>query len=167
MKCTTCGKPLGLERPRQSWGLNEMVTVPDGEKGHKGIEISNGLIINAKIWRNGGTGINTHLCNDCLRIGLIALKAEIGKLLGEESHESELADVTQRLGTMQLRFKNLSNDYDFMQERMRGLGKNHKRLLVLATKHCPIDHHDFEVVKRIASEDGDDYRSGFFVSVRR
>ena len=26
-----------------------------------------------------------------------------------------------------------------------------KRLLVLATKHCPQDHHDFEEIKRIAS----------------
>lgn len=37
-------------------------------------------------------------------------------------------------------------------ELTRGLLKDRERLLVLATKHCPSDHHDFEEIKRIASD---------------
>ena len=30
------------------------------------------------------------------------------------------------------------------------LQKDNTRLLVLATKHCPIEHHDFDEIKKIA-----------------
>lgn len=33
-----------------------------------------------------------------------------------------------------------------------GMKEKHGRLLVLATKHCPNDHHDFEEIKQIAND---------------
>ena len=126
--CATCGQPRGLSPLRHSWGLGcPTVIVPrTDEPGHHPWQITNDLIYNAGVWRNGGTNEETHLCNDCLRIGLRAIKLEVDELLKSVSEEIngrhyELAELTQRLGIVQHALSNLSHDHNRMQDRLKEL----------------------------------------------
>lgn len=125
--CATCGKQRGVSPLRQNWSLGApTVTVPrtDNPDDHPA-QISNDLICNASVWRNGGTDGNTHLCDECLRIGLRAIKVKIDGLLGEieggRDKDAELAELTQRLGVLQLRHYNICFAHDRMQTRLQAV----------------------------------------------
>lgn len=125
--CATCGRPRGLSLQRASWDLKcPTVIVPrTGNPEDAPAQTTNDLIYNAAVWRNGGTSDRTHLCDDCLRIGLRAIKVRVDELLGalDEGHDrdAELVAVTQRLGLMQARYANLCHDHDRMQGRLKAL----------------------------------------------
>ena len=103
--CATCGKKRGpLEQRRDSWsikGLPAMVPRRDDVDG-KPWQQTNDLIIHAAVYRNGGTSDDCHLCDDCLRIGLRKIKAEVDEALGiEVDHVSEIVRLTDALGHLQ------------------------------------------------------------------
>lgn len=124
-RCWTCGRPRGLAQQRKSWGLDcRTVIVPRTENSDdKPAQTTNDLICHAGIWRNGGTNHETHLCDDCLRIGLRAMKLKIDALLGElekgRDTDIELAELTERLGRLQARHHNVCFDHNRMQDRLR------------------------------------------------
>lgn len=90
-KCWTCHRPRGIAQLRKSWWLSDIVHVPT----------TNDLVCSAGVVRNGGTDEETHLCDDCLRIGLRALYTRIGTLLGEMEpgliKDTEIASLTAKL----------------------------------------------------------------------
>jgi hypothetical protein len=53
------------------------------------------------IYRNGGTNEDCHLCDDCLRVGLRAIKAEVDAALeatGDSDNTAEIVRLTEELG---------------------------------------------------------------------
>lgn len=126
-RCSTCGRLRGLALKRESWGLQcPTVLVPrTGDPNDRPAQITNDLIYNAGVWRNGGTGSDTHLCDDCLRIGLRAIKLKVDALLEsiEEGadKDAEIADLTQRLGKLQFHYQSLVHTHNRMQSRMKAL----------------------------------------------
>lgn len=79
-------------------------------------QTTNDLIYQAGVWRNGGCDESTHLCDDCLRIGLRAIKLEVDRLLEvfekDTDKDSEIANLNQRLGVLQHAHHNLRSDYE-------------------------------------------------------
>ena len=41
------------------------------------------LIASVSIWRNGGTGADTHMCDDCIIVGLKVAKRFVDKSLAD------------------------------------------------------------------------------------
>ncbi len=127
--CATCGRPRGLSPLRGSWGLHlKPPIVPrTGDPSDKPAQITNDLICAASVYRNGGAGPDTHMCDDCLSIALRALKVQIDDLLGELDAEHDkdksLAELTERLGLQQHRHHSACYDHNRMQERLRELLK--------------------------------------------
>ena len=122
-RCHTCGTPRGLSVQRKSWRLDECALVPrTGDKDHKPAQMVNDLIVYAGVYRNGSTCDETHLCDECLKVGLRLIKNEVDKLLGaieaDQDLNQELEDLTQRLGSTQHKLNNLSFDHNRMQERL-------------------------------------------------
>lgn len=111
-RCWTCGRRRGLEPQRREWSLNiPCPWVPRTEDPSDApSQIANDLICRAAIYRNGGWSDETHLCDQCLRIGLRAIKVAIDRLLteidGPLSKDEEIADLTQRLSKLQLKYYN-------------------------------------------------------------
>lgn len=106
--CATCGKPRGpLEQRRGSFGADELPAVPRAEAaGSPGPWQSyNDLICHVGIYRNGGCDESTHLCDDCLRVGLRALKLRIDGLLAatepDAGKDAELARLTAEVARLQ------------------------------------------------------------------
>jgi hypothetical protein len=85
-------------------------------------QISNDLIVNAAVWRNGGSNDETHICDECLRIGLRSIKVAVSTLLDEldagHSKDVEMAELTARLASTQCALDRVSYDHDRMQERL-------------------------------------------------
>lgn len=82
--CATCGRPRGISVPRRSWSYHRTVHVPrTGNPDDHPAQIANDLICSAAVYRNGGSDERTHLCDDCIRTGLLVLKLEIDSLLSE------------------------------------------------------------------------------------
>lgn len=125
-RCWTCGRKRGLAPIRRSWSLGELPLVPrTGSPEDKPAQITNDLICNAVVYRNGGTNEDTHLCDECLRIGVRSIKVGLDKLLDElddgKDKDAELVKLTQRLGTTQHQLSNLQHDHDRMQGRLRAV----------------------------------------------
>lgn len=126
-RCATCGRPRGLALRREAWSLDcRTALVPrTGNPDDHPSQMVNDLIFNAAVWRNGGTCETTHLCDDCLRIGLRAIKMEVDKLLAETEpdgdKDQQIADLTQRLGIVQHKYNNLAHDHDRMQTRLKAI----------------------------------------------
>lgn len=124
-RCCTCGRARGLTQRRQSWGLNcPTVIVPrTGNPEDRPYQITNDLIYNAGVWRNGGSDDKTHICDECLRIGLRAIKLKVDELLGEieigNDKDQELATLTQRLGVLQFEHQSLVFTHNRMQSRLQ------------------------------------------------
>lgn len=124
-RCATCGRVRSPITPRrESWGHHQTVLIPrTGDPDNTPWQMTNDLIVGASIYRNGGTCETSHLCDDCLRIGLRHLKEAVSALLQEfdSDHEAsnEIADLTQRLGATQHTLNNLAHDHNRMQERLR------------------------------------------------
>ena len=68
---------------RKSWGLEcPTVLIPrTGGDDDKPAQMINDLIVNAAVWRNGGCAEDTHLCDDCLRVGLRHIKLKVDACL--------------------------------------------------------------------------------------
>lgn len=125
-RCCTCGRPRGLEQRRQSWWICPTVFVPrTANPADKPWQYANDLLVSAGVRRNGGDGDDTHICNECLRIGLREIKVRISDLLAEldagHDKDAELSELTERLARLQLQHHNVCFDHDRMQERMRDL----------------------------------------------
>lgn len=123
-RCSTCGRKRGLSPRRESWGITKLPLVPrTNDPEDKAWQVTNDLICHAGVYRNGGTSEDSHLCDECLRIGLLAIKLEVDRLLDsfDEGREkdAELADLRQRLGATQHRLSNLAHDHNRMQDRLR------------------------------------------------
>jgi hypothetical protein len=112
---------------RESWGLEcPTVLIPrTGDEADKPAQITNDLIVNAGVWRNGGCNEETHLCDDCLRVGLRHIKLKVDACLEEieadTDKDAELAALTQKLGRTQFDLQNLQHDHDRMQDRLSNL----------------------------------------------
>jgi hypothetical protein len=112
---------------RESWGLEcPTVLIPQtGNDADKPAQMVNDLIVNAAVWRNGGTNQETHLCDDCLRVGLRHIKLKVDSALevieADADKDAELAALTQKLGRTQCELNNLQHDHDRMQDRMKKL----------------------------------------------
>src|ERR1700753_448997 len=82
--CATCGaRRPSLQAFRGSWENDtSTVFVPRREDVEgRPVQAANDLICHAAVWRNGGTADDLHLCDDCLRIGLRAIKADVDGVL--------------------------------------------------------------------------------------
>lgn len=137
--CHTCGKDRDPLTPlRASWGFTETAEIPrTRDVDRKPIQMTNDLIVAVSICRNGGVGNSTHLCNDCLRIGLRHAFCVISNTLQEtQSAEylaaNEIADLSERLGETQSKLNNLTLDHNRMQNRLR-------KVLELVPKNLPSD----------------------------
>lgn len=129
-RCSTCGRPRGLEQPRESFGIHSTPSIPrTDDPSDKPWQIHNDLICRVScrvsVYRNGGTSEDSHLCNECLRIALRAIKVEVSALLGEldaeHDKDAEMARLTERLSLLQARHNNVCYDHNRMQERLRDL----------------------------------------------
>jgi hypothetical protein len=126
--CHTCGKDRGPLTPlRGSWGFMETAEVPrTPEPERKPIQMINDLIVAVSIYRNGGCAETTHLCDDCLRIGLRHVFCVVSRMLEDtQSPEyqaaTEIAELTERLGDTQSKLNNLTHDHNRMQDRLRAV----------------------------------------------
>lgn len=127
VRCWTCGKPRGLSLQRKSWALNlsnpfvPRTDNPDDSPAQQ----SNDLICFAHVYRNGGTSEGTHLCDDCLRIGVRAIKVELDQLLeelgGDYDKDKEIVELTGRLANVQHRLSQACFEHNRMQERLKAI----------------------------------------------
>lgn len=126
------------------------VTVPrTGNAEDHPWQIHNDLIVNAAVWRNGGSGDDTYLCDECIRIGLRAIKLEVDKLLGlieaGRDKDAELATLNERLGLLQFYHDSVVYAHNRMQERLGAV------LKILAgygvTQGEAIKHAQWEVAR--------------------
>lgn len=118
--CSNCGKRRRpVETPRKSWRFDPGCPITPRSEGDDvaAVEICAQLIIHAHIYRNGGAGDDTHLCDDCLRVGLRIIKAEVDRLLDEPEAEKDakIASLTKRVGLAE--HGNWTRDLDI--ERLR------------------------------------------------
>lgn len=125
-RCDTCGRPRGIEQWRKSFGIHSTLSIPrTGDPNDTPRQIHNDLICNVSVYRNGGTFDDSHLCNECLRVALRAIKVEVSALLGEldtgHDMDAEVTRLTERLALLQARHSNVCFDHNRMQERMRDL----------------------------------------------
>jgi hypothetical protein len=124
--CATCGRPRGLEQLRGSWGISPNPWIPRTEnpEDHPW-QSSNDMLCQVMVYRNGGIDSGTHLCNECLRVALRAMKVEVSDVLNEldagHDKEAELASVTERLARLQERLHRVCFDHNRMQDRLRDL----------------------------------------------
>lgn len=122
--CAACGqarKPL--EQRRGSWGTKIPTRlVPRDEAKGKPWQVVNDLIVHAGVYRNGGTNESTHLCDDCLRIGLRAIKAEVDTALeiveAGADKDAEIASLNERLALAQAEAWRLRNDLENTRRRL-------------------------------------------------
>lgn len=124
--CATCGRQRGIRQRRESWGIHCLVSVPrTGSPDDHPAQIANELILDVVLRRNGGTGESTHLCDECLRLGLRAIKIRVSELLLEldsgHDTDAEFAALTERLAALQYQHWNVCYEHDRMQERLRDL----------------------------------------------
>lgn len=126
-RCWTCGRPRGLAQLRASWHLRmPLVMIPRTDNpDDRPAQTLNDLICSVSIFRNGGTSESTHLCDDCLRVGVRAIKVRLDELLGEidPDHYAEktIADLTDRLALEQHRRHQAALQHDRMLTRLRDI----------------------------------------------
>ena len=123
-RCWICGRPRGLAQRRESWGLNcSTVFVPRTDNPEdRPAQIANDLIVNASIYRNGGSNETTHICDACLRVGLRSIKVSLSMALAEfdtdHDKDAELAELTARLAHLQCEHHRACFEHDRMQDRL-------------------------------------------------
>lgn len=87
--CATCGaKRPPLRECRAAWYYTAILEMTDHRPVEGAWESRPQLIVKADIWRNGGTDETCHLCDECLRVGLLALKQVIDEALGVEKTDA-------------------------------------------------------------------------------
>lgn len=89
----------------------------------------NDLIVGAQVYRNGGTGADTHLCDECLRAGLRVIKLEVDRCLEavekDADKDAEITRLTDELASLQLTHHNLEHQSGY-------LIRDHRRLVAAA-----------------------------------
>lgn len=120
-RCSTCGRPRGLEQQRGRWSISPNPFVPRADNPEAS-QVSNDLICRASIYRNGGVDEFTHLCNECLRVGVRALKVELSEVLGEldtgHDKDAEIVELTARLAKLQYQLYWVGFEHNRMQARL-------------------------------------------------
>lgn len=124
--CATCGRPRGLEQLRRSFGLHPKPYVPrTDDPSHHPAQQINDLNCSVSVYRNGGTCETTHLCNECLRVALRAIKVELSAVLAEldadHDKDAEIVALTERLSDLQAKHYNVCFDHNRMQSRLADL----------------------------------------------
>src|SRR5690606_14461344 len=122
-RCSTCGRPRGLEQQRGRWSISPNPFVPRTDNPEdRASQVSNDLICRASIYRNGGVDEFTHLCNECLRVGVRALKVELSEALGEldtgHDKDAEIVELTARLAKLQYQLYWVGFEHNRMQARL-------------------------------------------------
>jgi hypothetical protein len=82
--CCLCGAPRRpTQKPVESFGTNECITISQHRPLKEGRwEISPQLLVSVQMWRNGGTARGeTHICDDCVVVGLKAAKRFVDESL--------------------------------------------------------------------------------------
>lgn len=78
LHCCLCGEPRRpTQAPMESFSNNiECITIKDHRPLQEGRwEVSPQLLVSVSMWRNGGTATGrTHICEDCIVVGLEAAK---------------------------------------------------------------------------------------------
>lgn len=91
--CCLCGAPrLPTQAPVEGFGNNiECITIGDHRHLMPGRwEVSPQLLVSVSMWRNGGTAPGqTHICDDCIVIGLQAAKRFVDGALSAISRTTE------------------------------------------------------------------------------
>lgn len=88
VNCCLCGAPRRpTQQPVASFGNNiECITIGDHRELKPGRwELSPQLLVSVNMWRNGGTSAETHMCDDCIVVGLKAAKAFVDGALSSLS----------------------------------------------------------------------------------
>lgn len=160
-RCCTCGRPRGLAQKRRDWGLQcptAMIPHTPNPAEH-GDQITNDIICNAGIWRNGGSDGDTHLCDDCLRVGLRVLKLKIDEALevveAGTDQRAELSGLTQRLAELQHHHQWLAYEHNRMQVRLGKMLDVIDAAGIAETDE--IKHARFEVKRGPAIQKDDEY----------
>lgn len=160
-RCCTCGRPRGLAQKRRDWGLQcptAMIPHTPNPAEH-GDQITNDIICNAGIWRNGGSDGDTHLCDDCLRVGLRVLKLKIAEALevveAGTDQRAELSGLTQRLAELQHHHQWLAYEHNRMQVRLGKMLDVIDAAGIAETDE--IKHARFEVKRGPAIQKDDEY----------
>jgi len=98
-----------------------------GNQADQPAQTINDLNVSAQVWRNGGSDRTTHLCDECIRVAVRAIKVRLDAALDtlDEGHDlqSELVATTRRLASLQSEHHNLTFDHNRMQERLGALLK--------------------------------------------
>lgn len=85
--CCLCGEPRKpTQKPVESFGNGtEIVVIGDHKELKPGRwEQSPQMLVNVGMWRNGGTAYgNTHICDECIVIGLRAAKKWVDQTLAD------------------------------------------------------------------------------------
>lgn len=71
--CCLCGADRRpTQKPVQSFGNNlECIFIGEHRPLQEGRwEVNPQLLVNVSMWRNGGTDSHTHMCDDCIVVGL-------------------------------------------------------------------------------------------------
>jgi len=83
--CCLCGAPRrATQKPLESFGNDvECITIGEHRPLKEGRwEISPQLLVSVQMWRNGGTARGeTHICDDCVVVGLKAAKRFVDESL--------------------------------------------------------------------------------------
>lgn len=160
-RCCTCGRPRGLAQKRRDWGLQcptAMIPHTPNPAEH-GDQITNDIICNAGIWRNGGSDGDTHLCDDCLRVGLRVLKLKIDEALevveAGTDRLDEVAELTERLALLQHHHQWLAYEHNRMQVRLGKMLDVIDAAGIAETDE--IKHARFEVKRGPAIQKEDEY----------
>ena len=123
-RCWICGRPRGFEQRRESWSIDcNLASVPRTDnQDDTPVQCVNELIINAAVWRNGGSDCTTHICNECLRVGVRAIKVAVSGVLAEldDGHDkdAELATLTERLAHLQAEHYRVCFAHNRIQDRL-------------------------------------------------
>jgi hypothetical protein len=119
-RCCICKKTQGLAPTRPSWSISSEFVNAANEPARNN-EHTGEMLMSAYI-RPNAQGPNAHICDDCLRISLRALKVAISKVLTEfdagHDLEAELSEVTARLAHLQDEHHNVCFAHDRMQDRL-------------------------------------------------
>lgn len=90
--CCLCGQPRRpTQRPVESFGNNHrLISIKDHRPLQAGRwEESPQLIVSVSMWRNGGTAPGqTHICDGCIVVGLVAAKSFVDSALSSLSSEA-------------------------------------------------------------------------------
>lgn len=120
--CSTCGRPRGIAVRRESFSLQLKTQYTPVVRDGRPAQTLNDLVLSAGVWRNGGGCERTHICDDCVRLGLLRIRAAITEALGEISAVSdmgaEVAAISDTLARAQYDGRQAAWAHNRMQKRL-------------------------------------------------